>query len=379
MGSEMCIRDRTFAEGEVVETEQNKSKLVNIPSGTYSLTIKNDDTGCTYDYTFEVEDLPDCGDFRVDMSTVETEKSCKDIPTGAAMVDAEGGNPSLFESSFPGICGSQNGYSFKWSEAGSSTVISSEQILTNQFAGDYTVTVTDMCGREAVSGIITIDEYPDINIEVQGVPGCIGQGGLEITSISGGGDGSFSLNDYEVQWLTFPGNGNSLTKGELTEGLYDIDFTITNKVTGCSTDISVSDVLVDTYPEVVIDLSTNGSACFVPQRILEHMLDTNNESAPWVNYSGFVNPQLTYDDGVSYPGEVYENLNEDGLSFEWISVSDDETISSEKNISDDIPWNWENHLDDFMNMELIVTDPFGCTHKKGITCLLYTSPSPRDS
>ena len=339
----------------------NEYVIENAPSGTYNLTMTNSTTGCEYQEIIILEDLPTCGELLI--SDYMTSKSCPDDATGSISIVVEGGNPSLSPSVFPGICNQSGeslaGYSMEWSLAGSSDIISTSKHLMAVAAGTYAVTVTDQCGRTTGLEGMVVEEYPEIEIEYTATPGCVGEAMLEITTISGGTDGSQNLSDYHITWLD--NSSTSAIRTGLFEGHYDLE--VQHKVTGCSK--IFTDLLADTYPEVQISFDIN-DPCFLTTEMQNHLFKD-----PFISYpadqrvfrNGSILTTTNFEDGIGFPGEAYQVGDPDLLSFQWrwASTNNDIPNGNESNLTNTAAGLFP-AMGNRFSFILEVTDQYGCSY-----------------
>ncbi len=136
------------------------SSLENIAGGTYTVTITNQDGGCTSSETFTVTEVPDEGPFSISGQSANT---CPNENTGSVNTTVSGGNPP---------------YEIVWSNGMTGAVV------TTLAAGSYSVTATDYCDRTQTASF-SVGTFPTMTITLESISGCPETGIIDV-SVAGG-------------------------------------------------------------------------------------------------------------------------------------------------------------------------------------------------
>ncbi len=136
------------------------SSIGNIATGLYTVTITNQDGGCTITETFNVGEVPDEGPFSIIGQSFNT---CPNENTGSINTTVSGGNPP---------------YEIVWSNGMTGAVI------TTLSSGSYIITATDYCGRIETQSY-NVGMFPSMTITLESISGCPETGEIDVT-VSGG-------------------------------------------------------------------------------------------------------------------------------------------------------------------------------------------------
>lgn len=178
----------------------NTSTITGLPVGTYTVNIKNENSGCSVVAAVVVTE-PD----PISISGIVTDVDCHGDNTGSVLVNVTGGTPT---------------YSYSWT--GPTTA--STQNLTNALAGSYTLLVTDSksCTYSSPFVIDEPIESMDASAIVEHVDCYLGSNGSIDLSVWGG------TPPYAYAW------NNGATTQDLNNiafGIYDVTVTDAN---GCT-------------------------------------------------------------------------------------------------------------------------------------------------
>jgi hypothetical protein len=211
--------------------------IENLPSGTYSVTVTNDVSGCTKSDYIIIESQVPAGDLIVNATITPT---CSNKNKGSILLSVDGGNPP---------------YTYEWD----TSFPTNGEIIINKPQGTYCTTVTDHCGN-SFSECYDIGGPPSMwlnNIYVE--KSCPKNTQGSITLVMTGG-----LSPYN---LTLEGNnaaGNFIATAnssaeyflvidQLPPGIYTI--TITDD---CDQTMVVPDITVGAWPT---DIVPNPNTC----------------------------------------------------------------------------------------------------------------------
>lgn len=233
--------------GSIVQLDKYRFTIDNMPAGLACVQVTNDNTGCVYDYCYELVEIRSCGDYEIDEESIVLEKSCPLQSTGMATVNAKGGNPNGV-GFYPEFCNYSTYDSYQWKRMGENDILSTSKSILFVPAGFYGVTITDRCGR-TVSTQVEIEEHPLITIPAPQIDrGCPGEGVITYSNI-GGGAGP----PYTAVWS----NGQT---GPQASGLSTGTYTVTiTDVAGCE---ETRDVFIANYPAPEISFSDLVDPCF---------------------------------------------------------------------------------------------------------------------
>jgi len=248
--------------GGIISGSPTDSLLVNIPAGTYTLTV-TDSQGCIFNFT-ETMTEPDGIDL------IDEEVSLSN--DGNYEISCYGGSDGFINLQFDGGTGA---YGYAWT--GPDGFTSNTQSLTGIGAGTYNLTVTDgnMCHREytyildepdSLSIAVSTSHTPDnaFNIGCNG-----GDGTIDITVSGGSGAGTYSYQWTKSADQSYASNLEDLT---VKAGTYLLQVTDVN---GCvntrtveitepdslSLSLAVSDITclnAPAYNDGSIDLTVSG-------------------------------------------------------------------------------------------------------------------------
>ena len=248
--------------GGVISGSSTDSLLVNIPAGTYTLTVR-DSRDCEFTFT-ETMTEPDGIDL------IDEDVSLSN--DGNYEISCYGGNDGFINLQFDGGTGD---YGYAWT--GPDGFISNTPSLTELRAGTYYLTVTDgnMCHREYT---YILDEPDSISIAVSTshTPGNAynigcngGNGTIDITVAGGSGPGTYSYQWTKAGDQLWTSNQEDLT---VKAGTYLLQVTDVNGCTNTRTieitepdSLSLSLVVSDitclnapAYDDGSIDLTVSG-------------------------------------------------------------------------------------------------------------------------
>lgn len=213
----------TFNGGTPVTTSLENVTINGIGAGTNYFVEIRDANGCAIpNINFDVNSAP-----AITVSNIQViQETCSGQNNGSISVDISGGSGNL------GV---------EWYAAGNfSTILSTDQTLTNRGAGDYTIKVFDKADNNCfIIRTITIPPTDDLNLALDGPPIpvlCFGEETGAIKILVSGGTG-----DYTFAW-TGPNGFTSNTQNieNLAAGLYNVRVTDEN---GCWKELT--DILID--------------------------------------------------------------------------------------------------------------------------------------
>ena len=239
--------------GNIVSGANTATPEVNAP-GTYTLTVTNDQSGCTSSDQVVVTEDTDLPDASASVSGILT--------CAVTSVQVNGASTTA-------------GVSFSWTGPGGFNSSDQNPVVTT--AGTYVLTVTGANGCTSTANAL-VDEDLDL-------PGASASGGTltcDVTSVMlmGGGNGSYS-------W-TGPGGFTSSDQNPVvaTAGTYTLTVTGAN---GCTSQAS-ADVLLDA--DAPIATAIGGSIdCDLGTFQLIGTADQSNVSFSWTGPNGFLSTQ----------------------------------------------------------------------------------------
>ncbi len=171
--------------------------ITNLSAGTYSVTVTDDDTGCTAIASQVITEPAE-----MIVTTTTSPASCG-INNGSASASVTGGNSP---------------YTYAWSNGGNTQTISSLS------AGTYTVTVTDSNSCTETENAV-VSAINGISASTSGINiSCFGAMDGEATAFGSGGSGNYSFEWSNAEFTQ--------TISNLGTGTYDV--TVTDDDTGCT-------------------------------------------------------------------------------------------------------------------------------------------------
>ncbi|MEL6659455.1 MAG: hypothetical protein AAFR36_23535, partial [Bacteroidota bacterium] len=204
---------------------QTNQVLMNVPAGTYTVTITDTEDGC---FITEVVDINEPDVISVTLDEVNG-PSCSNDDDGNAFISAEGGS---------GV------YTYQWDDPAAQTTT----FIDNLMPGDYTVTVTD---ENDCTGTltITVPEGGDLEAAIDDftAPTCFGIADGTATVDVTGNPGNLTY-----QWDDPAFQQTQVATG-LNPGTYNV--TVTDD-TGCE---AFATVEIPTTPELIVSLVNSTS------------------------------------------------------------------------------------------------------------------------
>ncbi len=343
--------------------------------GTYCIIV-TDAAGCV--------SASDCFD------VVEPDQIDVDIAVYDVVCDETGGITLL------NIIGGTGDYDVVWD----APVVSTDTILTNLDANDYTFTLTDANGC-AVGADLTVDDNSvelDVTVALDGLLACTGDSTGTVTAVATGG-----TPEYVYDWGTM-GTGDTLM--EIPAGTYVVTATDVN---GC---MGIDSIVISEPDPVFVQLQDDTIAC---EDVIELVVLTGSTtSITWFNKAGDIvgtgNPlEVMVEDTACYYVEVMD-LNgcpgKDSIlvidggdlvpDFTWNydQCGDSAIISfvdlSTASVGDIVEWEWviagtvyneENPVVIFtqsgnVDVVLTVTSATGCTETMENSFPLLVAPQP---
>jgi gliding motility-associated-like protein len=268
----------TASDGGVITGSSTDSLLVNIPAGTYSLTVR-DNRGCEFFFT-EIMTEPD----GIDLIDEEVSLSAD----GNYEISCYGGNDGFITLQFDGGTGA---YGYVWT--GPDGYTANTASITGLRAGTYNLTVTDasMCHRDytytldepdSLSISVTTSHTPDGNFNI----GCNGgDGTIDITVTGGSGPGTYTYSWSRAEDPAWNSNQEDLTT---KAGHYTL---LVTDINGCTNTRSV----VMTEPEpLTITLDVSDITCLNAPAYNDGAIDLTVSGGrtpytySWTGPSGFV-------------------------------------------------------------------------------------------
>ncbi len=156
---------------------QNAAVLSNVAAGTYTVTVTDDDSGCTEEESFTVD-----SDAGIVITGTETDASCSGAANGSIDIT---------------VTGAGNNPTFLWSDNTTQT-----EDIANIPDGNYVVTVTSTDGQCTQTAAFTVDAGDGFEIELDGIAQatCDGaeNGTVNITVNGASGTPSFSWSNGET-------------------------------------------------------------------------------------------------------------------------------------------------------------------------------------
>ncbi|MEZ5020997.1 MAG: gliding motility-associated C-terminal domain-containing protein [Bacteroidales bacterium] len=268
----------TASDGGVITGSSTDSLLVNIPAGTYSLTVR-DVRGCEFYFT-EVMTEPD----GIDLIDEDVSLSAD----GNYQISCYGGSDGYINLQFDGGTGA---YNYSWT--GPDGFTANTPSLAGLEAGTYTLTVTDvsMCHREYTYVLNQPDSLSITSVSSQTPDGaynigCYGDDGtIDITVSGGSGPGTYTYSWTRAEDPAWNSNQEDLT---VMAGHYLLQVTDVN---GCTN----SRQIVLTQPEPLsLVLNLSDITCINAPAYNDGSIDltVNGGRAPysysWTGPSGFV-------------------------------------------------------------------------------------------
>ena len=207
----------------------NSQNVGGLSAGLVYVTVE-DAFGCTKIDSIEITE-PTAIDLSIDFDAVD----CNGNNTGTATVNASNG---------------AGNFTYVWSDPVAQTM----PLATNLFAGDYTVTVTDMnmCTSTAT---ITVTEPVALATTISGNDAaCFGEASGDITVIPSGGT---VAGDYSYQWSD-GNNQNTATAGSLVAQLTPYYVTVSDD-NGCQI---IDSFIISSPTALTLELDSVDVLCF---------------------------------------------------------------------------------------------------------------------
>ncbi|GIV42269.1 MAG: hypothetical protein KatS3mg034_1579 [Vicingaceae bacterium] len=201
-------------------TGQTSSSIANLCAGIYTVTITDQATGCSYNFTYYLNSQNG-----PQVSISKTDETCFNSCNGTATATVTGNGP----------------FAYLWTPGGYTS-----SSVTNLCAGSYILQVTDINGCITYDTVTINTNQLQVSINNYQSPSCAGNcDGWATASASGG------VPSYSYSWN--PGGQTSQTANNLCGGTYTVQVTDQN---GCSGNASVN--LVSPQP-LSVTLSVNNS------------------------------------------------------------------------------------------------------------------------
>lgn len=219
-----------------------------LEAGSYSVTITDTQSGCTYDETFNVASQTLSGTIQV--ASVSNVTSCT-TSNGAASVTVDG---------------TTDGFDFEWFAGGSAMgiPISTSAAISGRAAGSYTVKISETgsdCFSTRTIGIG--DERPTLSINLSSTDNlnCTNPNGVvSIASIERNGEELTNFFAYDIMWSTESDVSEELSDDDEVTGLaadrYYVQ--VTDRASGCIS--AIASIEVEDAPTTpVLTLTTQAN------------------------------------------------------------------------------------------------------------------------